>query len=873
MKKLLIGILLISILLISIPAIIPVAVAQELPRGPRADQIIFIRYPSTEHEALAVQAGDVVMHEWGLTGDIFERIKADPNLQFFTAPDFGFFGLGFNCREGNFPFGPAPDIGWTAKQAARFRYAFNFLVDRERVVSELLKGLGYPIWSVVPKFYGKWYNPNVPKDKYDPSKAAEIFFKELGLEKKADGIYWKGHKIPPIIFYARVDDPVRKTIGEWVTDELKKLGFIVDLKYVTAEGADVVYEDQAEWDVYTFGWGLGIDPDHPYWFFHSKFTTGALSWLNFVNYVNKTLDKLLEKIEFSPTEKEVKEALFKAQIDLYYAAPYVNIYARVLVHAARKEWTGFVPMTGAGIENFWTYFNAHPRDRPYGGTLKVAVLHTPKTFNYHEYTWYWDAIVLGLIYDGLIAINPFTLEDMPWLAEKWEMREMTPEELKAHNVSEGLVITFHLVKNATWHDGKPLTADDVVFTYEYIIKHPTKRGAAVTIYLAPVKPVEKVDDYTVRIYTNTKSYWTLHLILYPIFPKHLWQYVEDPATFDPLNPPDEWKAKTGLQHAVIGSGPYVFAEYKVGEYVKLVANRNYFKKPMPWLEAYKPVEVPKVELPLSVVAGDKLVIKVPVLFGGKPAIPGEEGVDKVTVTVSVIDVFGRTVWTGTAKHIGGGVYQVEIDTSGFVPGTYNVYIEVIVVSRGVPFKYYETKAFAVVGKEIKELGEKVKKVSESLEKLKESVKSDIESVSKEVAGVKETVGKLSATVEELRKALPALGETVGKSIEGVGESIKKLSTAIDKVGKAVDSVSKAVGETGKAIDALRGKIDELGSKLDKLDRATSDLSDTVSKVSSDVASLKESVNSLAGTISTIMGIVVVNLILSLVAIALTFRKK
>jgi len=69
-------------------------------------------------------------------------------------------------------------------------------------------------------------------------------------------------------------------------------------------------------------------------------------------------------------------------------------------------------------------------------------------------------VACGFIYETLIYSNNFTGEIIPWLASNYEW---------SHDYKK---VTFSLRKNVTWSDGKPFTADDVVFTLELLKKFP-----------------------------------------------------------------------------------------------------------------------------------------------------------------------------------------------------------------------------------------------------------------------------------------------------------------------------------------------------------------------------------------------------------------
>ncbi|MGH7277231.1 MAG: peptide-binding protein, partial [Candidatus Rokuibacteriota bacterium] len=158
----------------------------------------------------------------------------------------------------------------------------------------------------------------------------------------------------------------------------------------------------------------------------------------------------------------------------------------------------------------------------------------------------------SLIYTGLV-MRDRDLNIVGDLAESWEFSK------------DCLNLTFRLRKNARWHDGKPFTADDVVFTWEAMV-NPKTPTAYREDFLA-VKSVAAPDPHTVRVaytapYAKALQSWEMWML-----PRHLLQtYVQ------------EGKLREAPQNRVspVGTGPYRFQEWKSGEKVVLTENADYY---------------------------------------------------------------------------------------------------------------------------------------------------------------------------------------------------------------------------------------------------------------------------------------------------------
>ncbi len=152
-----------------------------------------------------------------------------------------------------------------------------------------------------------------------------------------------------------------------------------------------------------------------------------------------------------------------------------------------------------------------------------------------------------LIFEGLVGLDA-RLEPVPRLAEKWEQSE------------DGKVITFHLRKGVSWHDGKPFTSQDVAFTWEAIQK--TQATTLWKAYMSAVDGLETPDEHTVVVkyrypYAPALSSWVVGIL-----PKHI--YGDDKLT-----------ASAGNSEPV-GTGPYKLARWEKGKRLILQANQKWW---------------------------------------------------------------------------------------------------------------------------------------------------------------------------------------------------------------------------------------------------------------------------------------------------------
>jgi peptide/nickel transport system substrate-binding protein len=164
----------------------------------------------------------------------------------------------------------------------------------------------------------------------------------------------------------------------------------------------------------------------------------------------------------------------------------------------------------------------------------------------------------GNIFDGLLDYT-FSLEPRPRLAESWDIS------------TDGLTYTFHLVRNALWHDNVTFTSADVKFTYEEALaKYHPRASVALKKCL---DKIETPDAYTVIF--KLKFPYAPFIYLHSttegaILPKHLLE------GRNLLN--DSYIS------APIGTGPFIFVEWVKGDHITLKKNENYWKKGQPYLD-------------------------------------------------------------------------------------------------------------------------------------------------------------------------------------------------------------------------------------------------------------------------------------------------
>ena len=233
-----------------------------------------------------------------------------------------------------------------------------------------------------------------------------------------------------------------------------------------------------------------------------------------------------------------------------------------------------------------------------GGSLNVATISEPLTFNLAISNDASSSGILGYLFDGLTETSWLTDQVEPSLAESWEHSE------------DGLTWTFHLRRDVTWHDGQPFTAHDVDFTFNRLIYNDDIAASSRPSFQFRVfdeasgtwrespMTVTAVDDYTVQCVLPVPFATFLRSMGTAIYPKHILEPHVDDGTFAEV-----WDIDTDPAE-IIGTGPFTIASYVPGEEIVLRRNPSYWLKDaagntLPYLETIEYTIVEDLESELA----------------------------------------------------------------------------------------------------------------------------------------------------------------------------------------------------------------------------------------------------------------------------------
>jgi peptide/nickel transport system substrate-binding protein len=174
--------------------------------------------------------------------------------------------------------------------------------------------------------------------------------------------------------------------------------------------------------------------------------------------------------------------------------------------------------------------------------------------------------ITGLIFEGLLGVSPVDGRPVPGLADSWDVSD------------DGVTYTFHLNRDARFHDGVDVTAEDVAFSFDAALD-PNTGFFYRSIVDDAIESYRVIDEDTVEIVAREQTVTFLYegpgAVV--VMPKHIWETVG----------PESWSfdgGSTGQDPSrVVGTGPFEFVEWVQDDHVTVARNEDYYDQ-VPYIE-------------------------------------------------------------------------------------------------------------------------------------------------------------------------------------------------------------------------------------------------------------------------------------------------
>jgi peptide/nickel transport system substrate-binding protein len=401
------------------------AFSQMQEKGPYIDQARFIHRTDDNLALEDVKSGSLDIHFYPIPTEAANDARNDPRIKIYdtTAGTLGFF------------VNPAPSADPNILNPFQFkevRYALNYLIDRDFIVNEILKGQGSsligPLGIYSPEYlniidtvesFGFRYNPSIASSMISGAMTAAGATNNNGI--------WEFHGNPVgIKMLIRQDDAKKQSMGEMMASELEKIGFNVQREYGDLNKANIV--------VY------GSDPKNLQWQIYTEETAGTSAfvrynpiipaqmyapWLSrmpgsqnpsYWNYQNATLDEITQNIAFfNFTSEDERNQLVNDAINL-------GIQESVRIFVAQKtdpyvssiNVQGLVNDFGAGITSKYSLLNARSGDGNSSLDVGVKQIHQGSWNTIAGLQDLYSRSIYFLVSDTDTLRHPYTGDVLPF---------------------------------------------------------------------------------------------------------------------------------------------------------------------------------------------------------------------------------------------------------------------------------------------------------------------------------------------------------------------------------------------------------------------------------------------------------------------------
>lgn len=365
-----------------------------------------------------------------------------------------------------------------------------------------------------------------------------------------------------IISRPQSNNPQAWQAAEMIVQEWRKLGLDVELRPMPRQQhSDVVWRQREAWDMTMWqmvGRPERSDPDE--FLFNLFHSSTAPTGFNFVGWISPEYDRLAEaqRREADPTKRQ---ALVRQAQELVNAnQPYAFLVHPEQVHAYNRTQLRqgtLVNQAGLGLRNIWTYLGVEPV-----GARKDLVLNASEALLAIHPFWIsgaTDSWVTELVWDRLMRIGPDG-RPMPWSAESVTWADPT-------------TVDVVLRAGQTWHDGTPVTTDDVIFSFT--APGVGNEAPMYRPFVTNIASMEKRGERGIRFTLKQPeaAFETATFSKINLVPKAFWEPVLKEYEGKPEN------LERFVVERAIGSGPFKVARARLNEEIVLERNATHWAAP------------------------------------------------------------------------------------------------------------------------------------------------------------------------------------------------------------------------------------------------------------------------------------------------------
>ena len=475
-------------------------------KGPFVDQVNFIHYLDENLALQDLKAGKIDTYFANIPLEVVSDAQNDPNLNVYqTTGEFSDLLLN-----------PAPAKASTDDfnpfSIRQVRFAMNYLIDRDFVVNEILKGYGTPMIDPFGIYSPEYLNIiNVVQSfgfRHSPEIAQKMISDALshaGATRDNTGKWIYNGKPVTVKVLIRSDIPYRKSIGEAIASNLESIGFNIIRDYGDLNKANaVVYGSDPQdfkWNVYPEGFASSAfakynpaTPAQMYAPWYSRMPGNQNP--GFWNYKNSTLDKITQKIVFGnfSSKSERNKLLSDSVKDGIQESVRVFVATNIDPYVSTKNVKGLVNDFGAGITSRISPINSRLADNRTTLNIGMKEIYVGAWNNIAGFSDRYGVIEASDISDPAVFVDPYNGEVIP-VRTPWTNIEtngphgrvtVAPDSMiwdpinqhwkKAGDNSTAISkITYDLIYSR-WHNGVMMDKNDLLYSSYFAHQWGTNTG-------------------------------------------------------------------------------------------------------------------------------------------------------------------------------------------------------------------------------------------------------------------------------------------------------------------------------------------------------------------------------------------------------------
>lgn len=361
----------------------------------------------------------------------------------------------------------------------------------------------------------------------------------------------KERLVPPVGLLGTTSDysPQRYNMMRMIVAGWKKLGVNAYIDPTKYEAMIKRAFRSKRFDAYIINWSPKLVRLEPNVFLRTMLTTENAGWdgINVSGYQNPAYDKLADAQKVALGVKDRKAIVDFIQEFLYERQPHHAFMHQNNFRAYNQtNFKDVVLAPGTGPWSFWTDWSATPTGSQ--RIFRQSGVADFKTLNPIMAQLITDQWLLAHIYDTLMRIGPDAKPQL-WAATGFKWLD-----------AQTLDVTVRT--GMKFHDGKPVTMEDIAFSFEY-----GRKSGYLLSFMDNLESTEILGNDQLRFKLKEPDAGFLFTVLcqVPILPKHIWGAIDNPATFANSNP--------------VGSGPFKFDYHRRDEELSLKAYKEHFAPP------------------------------------------------------------------------------------------------------------------------------------------------------------------------------------------------------------------------------------------------------------------------------------------------------